>query len=62
LKDKYPHPSVGRMSREVNLLCNGTNSILDIKKLIDVQQPANVELEDLKNYLEIVKAAGLVKY
>jgi aminopeptidase YwaD len=62
LKEKYPHPSVARYSREVNLLCNGSNSVLDIKKLVDVQQPDNVELIDLMNYLEILKAAGLVRW
>lgn len=61
LKDQFPHASVGRYARELQLLCNGQHSALDIKKLIDVQQPDNVDLQEVMNYLRILEAAGLVR-
>lgn len=61
LKEKFPHNSIKRTSRELQLLCNGKHSALDIKKMIDVQQPDNVELQDVMNYIKILEAAGLVK-
>lgn len=61
LQEKFPHNSIKRTSRELQLLCDGKHSALDIKKMIDVQQPADVELQDVMNYIRILDAAGLVK-
>ena len=59
-KAKYPHKSVERYLRELQLLCSGNHNALDIKKIMDVQQPANVELQDVINYIMILELAGLV--
>lgn len=57
---KFPIESIGRLNRELQLLCNGKRNVLDIKKLIDVQQPANVELQHVMNYIKILEKAGFV--
>ena len=61
VRQRYPY---GRQdianTGEVNLLINGTNSVLDIKKLLDGQYPTRSDLQAIVNYLEILKAAGLV--
>ena len=62
VKAKFPYPSVGRTSGEIQLLCNGQRNALEIKKMLDVQYPTNAELQDVLNYIEILKAAGLVTY
>ena len=62
IKDQFPYPSLGRSSGELQLLCDGNRNALEIKKMIDVQYPYDVELQDVLNYLEILKAAGLVSY
>jgi len=47
---------------ELSRLCNGKNSALDIKKALDAQSPgAPADLQHVLNYLEILKAAGLVE-
>lgn len=40
----------------------GTNSILDIKKMLDAQFPNPDSLETISSYLEMLKDAGLVEY
>ncbi len=45
---------------EVNLLVDGMHSVLDIKKLLDGQYQTESDLRAILNYLEILKAAGLV--
>ncbi len=62
IKTKYPYSSLNRTSSELERLCNGTRNALEIKKLIDVQYPFNVELEDVLNYIELLKQARLVTY
>ena len=44
------------------LTTNGTNSILDIKKMLDAQFPATDSLETVTKYIEMLKEAGLVTY
>ncbi len=47
---------------ELSRLCNGKNSALDIKKALDAQaQGGTADLQHVMNYLEILKAAGLVE-
>ena len=60
-KKKYPYPSLARNSREANLLCNGKHNALEIKKMLDVQYPTDVDLQDLVNYIKILEKAGLVE-
>ena len=44
------------------LATNGTNSILDIKKMLDAQFPSTDSLETVTKYIEMLKEAGLVTY
>ena len=44
------------------LTVGGTNSILDIKKMIDAQFPNSDSLETIAKYLEMLKEAGLVEF
>lgn len=47
---------------EIQLLCDGRNSALMIKKMLDVQNRQETPLEDVLQYLEVLKKAGLVDY
>jgi len=51
-----------RSSAEIQLLCNGRNSALDIKKLLDTENRQETDLGAILSHLEILKAAGLVTY
>lgn len=44
------------------LASDGVNSILDIKKMQDVQFPNPDRLEDIMKYLELLKSEGLITY
>lgn len=57
----YDRRTVGN-TRELNLLINGKNSVLDIKHLLDAQSQSKSDLKAVFNYLEILKLAGLVEY
>jgi hypothetical protein len=61
ITEKYPY-NKGRVdTQEISRLCNGKNSALDIKKLIDTQSLHEVtDLQDVINYIYILKEAGLV--
>jgi aminopeptidase YwaD len=47
---------------ELHRLINGKNSALKIKYNLDVQHPRETDLQNILNYLEILKAAGLVVF
>jgi len=49
-------------SDEIQLLCNGRNSALIIKKMLDTQNRQETPLEAVIEYLDILKKAGLVDY
>jgi hypothetical protein len=51
-----------RSTAEIQLLCNGFNSALDIKKLLDTENRQETALEAILGHLEILKKAGLVVY
>jgi hypothetical protein len=60
-REKYP--MAGRMTdtQELARLCNGRNSALDIKKMLDTQlKQGETNLQDVINYIYILKEAGLV--
>jgi aminopeptidase YwaD len=61
VRDKYPING-GVIDRlELSRLCNGRNSALDIKKLLDTQSEyGQADLQDVINYIYILKEAGLV--
>jgi len=61
-KKKYPYKAMNiGNSRELQLLINGKNSVLDIKFMLDAQGRRLTKLEDILNYIEILKIAGLVE-
>ncbi len=47
--------------KELRLLINGRNSVLDIKKMLDSQFEESSELQHILNYIEILKIAGLIE-
>ncbi len=62
-KKNYPYSRTGLSnSRELTLLINGKNSVLDIKNMLDVQHARSSDLQSVINYIEILKSAGLVVY
>ena len=62
-KDKYPYPTErGKRidTSEICRLCDGKNSVLDIKKMLDAQSPRKTKIQHIINYLKILEIAGLV--
>jgi hypothetical protein len=57
-----PDRAVGRNSSEIQLLCNGKNSAMDIKKMLDTQFRQETPLETVVGLLEVLKKAGLVAF
>lgn len=61
IREKYPIKGRFLDAQELCRLCNGRNSALDIKKLLDAQMKSGeAELQDVINYIYILKEAGLV--
>jgi hypothetical protein len=60
LRAQYPTHGLASTS-EVQLLIDGEHSVLDIKKMLDAQMQAPSPLPDIFNYLEVLKAAGLIE-
>jgi len=61
VREKYPLKSRFLDAQELCRLCNGRNSALDIKKMLDAQmKTGEVELQDVINYIYLLKEAGLV--
>jgi hypothetical protein len=61
VRTKYPYNNRMVDTQELGRLCNGTNSALDIKKLLDSQiRSGETDLQDIVNYIYILKEAGLV--
>ncbi len=54
--------SVKNGAEIAKLTTAGTNSILDIKKMLDAQFPSTDSLETVTKYIEMLKEAGLVAY
>jgi hypothetical protein len=46
---------------ELQLLINGRNSALDIKKALDAQSETKADLQGVLNYLEVLALAGLIE-
>ncbi|MCX6133617.1 MAG: M28 family peptidase [Ignavibacteriales bacterium] len=68
-REFLPRPQGGRGQRgegarfdrsEMQLLINGRNSVLDIKNMLDTQSDRRADLQEVLNYLETLKTAGLV--
>jgi hypothetical protein len=61
VREKYPLKGRGMDTQELGRLCNGKNSAFDIKKLLDTQsRQGEVDIQDVINYIYILKEAGLV--
>ena len=60
--DDGPDRSASRNFAEIQLLCDGRNSALDIKKMLDTQFRQETPLAGIVSYLEVLKKAGLVAY
>jgi Spy/CpxP family protein refolding chaperone len=62
--EKYPYGSRRDIANtsELQLLINGKNSVLDIKRMLDAQYERKSKLQNIINYIEILKLAGLVEY
>jgi aminopeptidase YwaD len=61
IKEKYRVTGVADATEAAKLI-NGRNSLLDIKYLIDSQNKAESSLSGLENYLNQLKAAGIIKF
>ncbi len=55
------YPSQGINTSELQLLIDGRHSALDIKVMLDAQSETLSDLQAVLNYLEVLKAAGLVE-
>ena len=65
IRDKYPIMGRSDLSLantfELQLLIDGRRSVLDIKHMLDAQYERPSTLSAIFNYLEILKAAGLIE-
>ena len=55
-------PRAATRRSEIQLLCDGKNSALDIKKMLDTQFRQETPLETVVGFLEVLKKAGLVAF
>jgi aminopeptidase YwaD len=62
VKDKYPVTNRRIDSQEIGRLCNGTNTVTDIKKLLDAQSKEDNDLQDVLNSVYLFREAGLVTF
>jgi aminopeptidase YwaD len=69
-REFLPRPQGGRFQRgegvrfdrsEMQLLINGKNTLLDIKNMMDAQAERKADLQEVMNYLDVLKTAGLVE-
>jgi uncharacterized protein YjgD (DUF1641 family) len=51
----------GLDTQELSRLVNGRHTALDIKKMLEAQSERKADLQQVMNYLELLKAAGLVE-
>ncbi len=56
---QYPYQGVN--TAEIQLLVDGRHSVLDIKTMLDAQSEDAADLQAVMNYLEVLRAAGLVE-
>ena len=60
VRDRYPYEGIASTS-ELQLLIDGNHTALDIKKMLDAQNRITSDLQAILNYLEILRAAGLIE-
>jgi len=61
-RKKYAVPAQAVDTLELSRLIDGKNSVLDIKKLLDAQSARKSDLQQILDYIEILKLAGLVEF
>jgi len=59
VRSQYPYQRVN--TSEIQLLVDGRHTALDIKVMLDAQSETLSDLQAVMNYLEVLKAAGLVE-
>ncbi|MEW5902315.1 MAG: hypothetical protein AB1715_12695, partial [Acidobacteriota bacterium] len=65
-KDKFPYAQFGAGETianisELNCLINGGHNVLEIKRMLDVQNSRKSSLQQVINYIQVLKLAGLVE-
>jgi aminopeptidase YwaD len=61
VKEKFPVKQGEMDTQELGRLCNGNNTALDIKKMLDTQlKHGETDLQNIINYIYLLKEAGLV--
>lgn len=60
VRARYPYEGLASTG-ELQLLVDGRHSVLDIKTMLDAQMRTTSDLQSILNYLEVLKAAGLVE-
>lgn len=61
-RQQYPYGNRDIASTsELQLLIDGRNNVLDIKKMLDAQNRTTSDLQAIINYIEILRLAGLVE-
>jgi hypothetical protein len=61
-KAKFPYQNELASTSELQFLCNGKHSVLDIRTMLDAQNQKKSTVEGIMNYLQILKLAGLVEF
>lgn len=61
IRAKFPYRGIANAT-ELCALVNGKNSALDIKKMLDTQYRRESDLQSVLNFLELLKAKGLVQF
>ncbi len=65
-KAKYPYSQFGSgdfvgNTAELHCLINGSRSVLEIKRMLDAQSPRQASLQQVMNYIQVLRLAGLVE-
>jgi len=60
VRERYPYGRVN--TTEIQLLVDGRHTAVDIKTMLDAQSESTTDLQSVINYLEVLKAAGLVEF
>ena len=50
-----------RTASEIQLLCNGRLSVLDILKMVNTQFREETTIDQILSHLELLEAAGLIQ-
>jgi hypothetical protein len=61
MEEKYPYENIAD-TRELCRLADGTHNVLQIKKMLDTQESKESDLQDIINYLSMLKELGLITF